>query len=177
MCIKTNFDVMKRDHWRTKIFEFDSCDPVRHTWAHSHRPRPERDWGHAHYHKQRPASDPPQGICCDISLNDRMFVAFVEIPSSADITTFSPHSRRRSTSQAILCDVPRLQYVIVVDSKPSSWTDVPRGIMIYSMDAVKEMGSKPDNSECLCSVIKKVFLILSWKWKYADGGLTKSRHA
>lgn len=61
-----------------------------------------------------------------------------------------------STSQAILCDVPRLQYVIVVDSKPASWPDIPRGIMIYNMDAVKEMGSKPDNSEYLRNVIKKV---------------------
>lgn len=61
-----------------------------------------------------------------------------------------------STSQAILCDVPRLQYVIVVDTKPTSWPDIPRGITIYNMDAVKEMGSKPDNSEYLCTVIKEV---------------------
>lgn len=51
----------------------------------------------------------------------------------------------QSRLKAILCDVPRLQYVIVVDSKPSSYPDVPRGIMVYNMDAVKEMGSKPDN--------------------------------
>uniref|UniRef100_A0A8D0AMV8 long-chain-fatty-acid--CoA ligase n=1 Tax=Sander lucioperca TaxID=283035 RepID=A0A8D0AMV8_SANLU len=38
-----------------------------------------------------------------------------------------------------------LQYIIVVDTKPTSWPDIPRGIMVYNMDAVKEMGSKPDN--------------------------------
>lgn len=53
--------------------------------------------------------------------------------------------------------MPRLQYVIVVDSKPTSWPDIPRGIMVYNMDAVKEMGSKPDNSEYPCEVIKKGF--------------------
>ncbi|XP_028986817.1 long-chain-fatty-acid--CoA ligase 3b isoform X2 [Betta splendens] len=46
----------------------------------------------------------------------------------------------------ILCDVPRLQYIVVVDCKPSSWVDMPRGIMVYNMDAVKELGSKADNS-------------------------------
>lgn len=51
------------------------------------------------------------------------------------------------TSQAILCDIPRLQYIIVVDSKRTSWTDMPRGILIHNMDTVKELGSKPDNSE------------------------------
>uniref|UniRef100_A0AAQ5XFZ3 long-chain-fatty-acid--CoA ligase n=1 Tax=Amphiprion ocellaris TaxID=80972 RepID=A0AAQ5XFZ3_AMPOC len=55
----------------------------------------------------------------------------------------------QSRLKAILCDVPRLQYVIVVDSKPTSWPDISRGIMVYSMEAVKEMGSKPDNSEHL----------------------------
>ncbi|KAE8290967.1 Long-chain-fatty-acid--CoA ligase 3 [Larimichthys crocea] len=47
--------------------------------------------------------------------------------------------------KTILCDVPRVQHVIVVDSKPTSWPNIPRGIMVYNMDAVKEMGSKPDN--------------------------------
>ncbi|XP_026169675.1 long-chain-fatty-acid--CoA ligase 3b [Mastacembelus armatus] len=45
----------------------------------------------------------------------------------------------------ILCDVPRLQYIIVVDSKPTTWKDIPRGITVYSMDTVKEIGSKPEN--------------------------------
>lgn len=62
-----------------------------------------------------------------------------------------------SRSQAIVCDVPRLQYIIVVDSKPTSWPNIPRGITVYSMDAVKEIGSKPENSEYSCFVIKKVF--------------------
>ncbi|MEQ2171165.1 hypothetical protein GOODEAATRI_007914 [Goodea atripinnis] len=47
------------------------------------------------------------------------------------------------SSQAILCDVPRLQYIIVVDVKPTSWSDMPGGITVYNMDAVKELGSKP----------------------------------
>ncbi|KAM4728255.1 long-chain-fatty-acid--CoA ligase 3b [Anableps anableps] len=49
----------------------------------------------------------------------------------------------QSRLKAILCDVPRLQYVIVVDIKPTSWSDMPRGITIYNMEAVKELGSKP----------------------------------
>jgi len=54
-----------------------------------------------------------------------------------------------SMCQAIVCDVPRLQYIILVDNKPASWPNIPRGIMVYSMDAVKEMGSKPENGEYL----------------------------
>ncbi|XP_005796031.1 long-chain-fatty-acid--CoA ligase 3-like [Xiphophorus maculatus] len=45
--------------------------------------------------------------------------------------------------KAILCDVPRLQYIIVVDIKPTSWSDMPRGITVYNMEGVKELGSKP----------------------------------
>lgn len=68
------------------------------------------------------------------------------------------------TFQPILCDVPRLQYVIVVDSKPTSWPDIPRGITIYNIDAVKELGSKPANCKCLCSSIKNVLnLVLDVK--------------
>uniref|UniRef100_A0AAX7TZI8 long-chain-fatty-acid--CoA ligase n=1 Tax=Astatotilapia calliptera TaxID=8154 RepID=A0AAX7TZI8_ASTCA len=52
----------------------------------------------------------------------------------------------QSRLKAILCDVPRLQYIIVVDSKPTSWPDIPKGIMVYNMDTVKEMGSRPDNN-------------------------------
>uniref|UniRef100_A0A669EYU0 long-chain-fatty-acid--CoA ligase n=1 Tax=Oreochromis niloticus TaxID=8128 RepID=A0A669EYU0_ORENI len=51
----------------------------------------------------------------------------------------------QSRLKAILCDVPRLQYIIVVDRKPTSWPDIPKGIMVYNMDTVKEMGSRPDN--------------------------------
>ncbi|XP_010793629.1 long-chain-fatty-acid--CoA ligase 3b [Notothenia coriiceps] len=51
----------------------------------------------------------------------------------------------QSRLKAIVCDVPRLQYIIVVDSKPTSWPNIPRGITVYSMDAVKEIGSKPEN--------------------------------
>uniref|UniRef100_A0A3P9I266 long-chain-fatty-acid--CoA ligase n=1 Tax=Oryzias latipes TaxID=8090 RepID=A0A3P9I266_ORYLA len=51
----------------------------------------------------------------------------------------------QSRLKAILCDVPRLQYIIVVDQKPTSWPDIPKSIKVYNMDAVKEMGSKPEN--------------------------------
>uniref|UniRef100_A0AAQ4RG90 long-chain-fatty-acid--CoA ligase n=1 Tax=Gasterosteus aculeatus aculeatus TaxID=481459 RepID=A0AAQ4RG90_GASAC len=51
----------------------------------------------------------------------------------------------QSRLKAIVCDVPRLQYIILVDSKLTSCPSVPRGIMVYNMDAVKAMGSRPDN--------------------------------
>uniref|UniRef100_A0A8C6LKJ0 long-chain-fatty-acid--CoA ligase n=1 Tax=Nothobranchius furzeri TaxID=105023 RepID=A0A8C6LKJ0_NOTFU len=49
--------------------------------------------------------------------------------------------------KAILCEVPRLQFIIVVDNKPINRSDIPKGITIHSMDAVKEMGCRPDNRE------------------------------
>lgn len=57
--------------------------------------------------------------------------------------------------QAILCDVPRLRFIIVVDSKPTSWPDMPRGILVYNMDTVREMGSKPSNSEYMSNLMEK----------------------
>ncbi|KAL6104500.1 acsl3 [Pungitius sinensis] len=51
----------------------------------------------------------------------------------------------QSRLKAIVCDVPRLQHIILVDSKLTSCPSVPRGIMVYNMDAVKAMGSKPDS--------------------------------
>ncbi|KAM8850388.1 long-chain-fatty-acid--CoA ligase 3b [Spinachia spinachia] len=51
----------------------------------------------------------------------------------------------QSRLKAIVCDVPRLQYIILVDTKLTSCPSVPRGIMVYNMDAVKAMGSKPDS--------------------------------
>lgn len=48
--------------------------------------------------------------------------------------------------------------------------------MIYNMDAVKEMGSKPDNSEYLCNVIKKVSYFVGGGGKHTDGGLIQSQH-
>lgn len=114
--------------------EFHSRDSVRHSGTGGHRSWSERDRSHAHYHQQGPSPGPPQGTrlsqwylseaLCDISVISLSF-----------------------TSQAILCDVPRLQYIIVVDSKRTSWTDMPRGILIYNMDTVKDLGSKPDNSK------------------------------
>lgn len=80
--------------------------------------------------------------------------------------------------QAILCDVPRLQYIIVVDPKPTSWPDIPRSIMVYNMDAVKEMGSKPENSELFffSLIWLKWFLILSGTWRDTGGDLKRSQH-
>uniref|UniRef100_A0A8C5DTI3 long-chain-fatty-acid--CoA ligase n=1 Tax=Gouania willdenowi TaxID=441366 RepID=A0A8C5DTI3_GOUWI len=48
-----------------------------------------------------------------------------------------------------------VSYIILVDSKPTSFPDIPRGITVYNMDAVKEKGSKPDNSVYSSSGIKK----------------------
>uniref|UniRef100_A0A6Q2YCJ0 long-chain-fatty-acid--CoA ligase n=1 Tax=Esox lucius TaxID=8010 RepID=A0A6Q2YCJ0_ESOLU len=53
----------------------------------------------------------------------------------------------QSRLKAILLEVPRLQHIIVVDSKPTSWPGFPRGIMVHNMDAVQELGSRPNNSK------------------------------
>uniref|UniRef100_A0A8C1YGD8 long-chain-fatty-acid--CoA ligase n=1 Tax=Cyprinus carpio TaxID=7962 RepID=A0A8C1YGD8_CYPCA len=41
----------------------------------------------------------------------------------------------------------RLKHIILVDKKPTSWPDLPRGIMVHNMAAVQELGSKPENYE------------------------------
>ncbi|KAL0965986.1 hypothetical protein UPYG_G00289090 [Umbra pygmaea] len=51
------------------------------------------------------------------------------------------HSRLKD----ILLEVPRLQHIIVVDSKPTNLSGFPRGIMVHNMDAVQELGSRPEN--------------------------------
>ncbi|XP_030629001.1 long-chain-fatty-acid--CoA ligase 3b [Chanos chanos] len=51
----------------------------------------------------------------------------------------------QSRLKAILLEVPRLQHIIVVDSKPTAWTDLPRGIMVHNMASVQELGAKPEN--------------------------------
>uniref|UniRef100_A0A671M607 long-chain-fatty-acid--CoA ligase n=1 Tax=Sinocyclocheilus anshuiensis TaxID=1608454 RepID=A0A671M607_9TELE len=48
----------------------------------------------------------------------------------------------QSRLKAILMDVPRLKHIIVVDKKPTSWPDLPRGIMVHNMAAVQELGAK-----------------------------------
>uniref|UniRef100_A0A672FLA8 long-chain-fatty-acid--CoA ligase n=1 Tax=Salarias fasciatus TaxID=181472 RepID=A0A672FLA8_SALFA len=65
-------------------------------------------------------------------------------------------SRLKVAGHSALLSVTALRYIIVVDSKPTSWPDIPRGIVVHSMDAVKEMGSQPDNSVYLCRLIKKL---------------------
>ena len=49
--------------------------------------------------------------------------------------------------QAILLEIPRLQHIILVDRKPTSWPDMPRGIMVHNMDTVQELGSRPEKRE------------------------------
>jgi hypothetical protein len=41
--------------------------------------------------------------------------------------------------------MPNLKHVIYVDNKSISQTGYPEGIQIYSMQAVQELGAKPDN--------------------------------
>ncbi|KAG7457044.1 hypothetical protein MATL_G00242320 [Megalops atlanticus] len=47
--------------------------------------------------------------------------------------------------QAILVEVPRLQHIIVVDAKVTSWAGCPRGIMVHNMASVQELGAKAEN--------------------------------
>uniref|UniRef100_A0A8C1RSP4 long-chain-fatty-acid--CoA ligase n=1 Tax=Cyprinus carpio TaxID=7962 RepID=A0A8C1RSP4_CYPCA len=61
------------------------------------------------------------------------------------------HLLSLSLSQAILMDVPRLKHIIVVDKKPKSLPDLPRGIMVHNMAAVQELGAKPENSKLMVS--------------------------
>ncbi|XP_048837646.1 long-chain-fatty-acid--CoA ligase 3a isoform X1 [Brienomyrus brachyistius] len=46
---------------------------------------------------------------------------------------------------AILPDVPRLEQIIVVDSKPSAWPRLPEGVRVHSMASVQELGARPEN--------------------------------
>uniref|UniRef100_A0A673A205 long-chain-fatty-acid--CoA ligase n=1 Tax=Sphaeramia orbicularis TaxID=375764 RepID=A0A673A205_9TELE len=47
--------------------------------------------------------------------------------------------------KAILIEVPRLQYIIVVDNTPTSWPGYPRGISVHNMAAVQKLGIRPEN--------------------------------
>ncbi|XP_036410023.1 long-chain-fatty-acid--CoA ligase 3-like [Megalops cyprinoides] len=47
--------------------------------------------------------------------------------------------------QAILVEVPRLQHIIVVDTKVTTWPGCPRGIMVHNMASVQELGAKAEN--------------------------------
>uniref|UniRef100_A0AAR2IUB7 long-chain-fatty-acid--CoA ligase n=1 Tax=Pygocentrus nattereri TaxID=42514 RepID=A0AAR2IUB7_PYGNA len=51
----------------------------------------------------------------------------------------------QSRLKEIVLDVPRLQHIIIVDNKPTSWPGLPRGIMVHSMASVQELGAKPEN--------------------------------
>ncbi|KAI4902767.1 hypothetical protein NFI96_015283 [Prochilodus magdalenae] len=51
----------------------------------------------------------------------------------------------QSRLKEILLDVPRLQHIIIVDHKPTSWPGLPRGIQVHSLSSVQELGAKPEN--------------------------------
>ncbi|XP_006637643.1 long-chain-fatty-acid--CoA ligase 3a [Lepisosteus oculatus] len=51
----------------------------------------------------------------------------------------------QSRLKAILLEVPRLQHIIIVDDKSSTWIDYPRGITIHNMAEVQALGSKEEN--------------------------------
>lgn len=51
--------------------------------------------------------------------------------------------------QEILLEVPRLQHIIIVDHKPTSWPGLPRGILVHNMSSVQELGAKPESSKAL----------------------------
>ncbi|KAM9440191.1 long-chain-fatty-acid--CoA ligase 3b [Clarias gariepinus] len=51
----------------------------------------------------------------------------------------------QSRLKEILLEVPRLQHIILVDQKSSTWPDLPRGIQVHSMSAVQELGAKPES--------------------------------
>ncbi|XP_036412126.1 long-chain-fatty-acid--CoA ligase 3b [Colossoma macropomum] len=51
----------------------------------------------------------------------------------------------QSRLKEILLDVPRLQHIIIVDNKPTSWPGLPRGILVHSMASLQELGAKPEN--------------------------------
>ncbi|XP_072546761.1 long-chain-fatty-acid--CoA ligase 3a [Salminus brasiliensis] len=47
--------------------------------------------------------------------------------------------------KGILMEVPRLQHIVVVDDKPTSWLGYPRGISVHNMTAVQALGAKSEN--------------------------------
>uniref|UniRef100_A0A8B9HXT5 long-chain-fatty-acid--CoA ligase n=1 Tax=Astyanax mexicanus TaxID=7994 RepID=A0A8B9HXT5_ASTMX len=53
----------------------------------------------------------------------------------------------QSRLKEIVLDVPRLQHIILVDRKPTSWPGLPRGIQVHSMASVQDLGAKPENSK------------------------------
>uniref|UniRef100_A0A8C1IYE1 long-chain-fatty-acid--CoA ligase n=1 Tax=Cyprinus carpio TaxID=7962 RepID=A0A8C1IYE1_CYPCA len=66
----------------------------------------------------------------------------------------------QSRLKAILMDVPRLKHIILVDKKPTSWPDLPRGIMVHNMAAVQELGSKPENCKPQIPVPSDIAVIM-----------------
>ncbi|KAF5892047.1 long-chain-fatty-acid--CoA ligase 3-like, partial [Clarias magur] len=51
----------------------------------------------------------------------------------------------QSRLKEILLEVPRLQHIILVDHKSSTWPNLPRGIQVHSMSTVQELGAKPES--------------------------------
>uniref|UniRef100_A0A8C1IXF4 long-chain-fatty-acid--CoA ligase n=2 Tax=Cyprinus carpio TaxID=7962 RepID=A0A8C1IXF4_CYPCA len=54
----------------------------------------------------------------------------------------------------------RLKHIILVDKKPTSWPDLPRGIMVHNMAAVQELGSKPENCKPQIPVPSDIAVIM-----------------
>uniref|UniRef100_A0AAY5EJT6 long-chain-fatty-acid--CoA ligase n=1 Tax=Electrophorus electricus TaxID=8005 RepID=A0AAY5EJT6_ELEEL len=49
----------------------------------------------------------------------------------------------------LMVSVPRLQHIIVVDSKPSSWSGLPHGIQVHNMASVQELGAMKNTASTL----------------------------
>lgn len=47
--------------------------------------------------------------------------------------------------QNVLSKIPCLKYIIYVDNKTISKSDYPKGLEIHNMQAVEELGAKPEN--------------------------------
>ncbi|XP_066508297.1 fatty acid CoA ligase Acsl3-like [Hoplias malabaricus] len=51
----------------------------------------------------------------------------------------------QSRLKEILLDVPRLQHIIIVDHKPTTWPGLPRSIQVHNMASVQDLGAKSEN--------------------------------
>ncbi|XP_017351676.1 long-chain-fatty-acid--CoA ligase 3b [Ictalurus punctatus] len=51
----------------------------------------------------------------------------------------------QSRLKDILLEVPRLQHIIIVDHKSTSWLGLPGGILVHNMSSVQELGAKSES--------------------------------
>uniref|UniRef100_A0A6I8NDC5 long-chain-fatty-acid--CoA ligase n=1 Tax=Ornithorhynchus anatinus TaxID=9258 RepID=A0A6I8NDC5_ORNAN len=47
----------------------------------------------------------------------------------------------------IVTQIPRLRHIITVDSKPPTWSEFPKGVIVHTMAAVQALGAKGDVGE------------------------------